>query len=348
MTPLLLAMIALASLQGDAPTTLREAAARDGMDFGTAVEPRYLSEPTYPDILASQFSVIEPENAMKFEQIHPRPDTDPSPYDFGPADQLANFARDHHQKLRGHCLLWYRQLPAWVTNQTMTPPQMAETLHHHIRTVMHHFAGRVFAWDVVNEAFVDDGTLRSSAWYDKPGIGFAGQGTGYIEQAFRWAREADPKAKLFYNDFSGELFNPKSNAIYAMLKDFKTRGVPVDGIGFQCHLWSGFDTPANLNAFRENLQRFADLGLIIHITELDLQLRSDSAEAFQAEANLYRDVAKVASSQSHCKLIQTWGFTDKHSWISNPAMGTGWGLPWDASYQKKPAWYAIIEGLERK
>ncbi len=333
-------------LQRD-PTTLRQAA-RKGLEVGTAVDPRWFAEQPYSEILASQFSVVEPENAMKFEPIHPRPDTDPNPYDFTAADQIVAFAREHRQKVRGHCLVWYRQVPYWVRDGKMTPDQMAETLHKHIQTVMGRYKGKVYAWDVVNEAIDDDGSVRHSVWYDKPGFGFAGQGTRYIEQAFRWAREADPQVKLFYNDYSDEMFNPKSDAIYAMLKDFKARRVPVDGIGFQCHLWPGFNSPENLEAFRKNLQRFADLGLIIHITELDLPLHSDSAEAFKQEADIYRDVVRIAGSQPAVKLIQTWGFTDKHSWISNPAAGTGWGLPWDANYDKKPAWGAMLEALEGK
>jgi endo-1,4-beta-xylanase len=330
------------------PTTLVGAASRDGIDIGTAVDPRWFAERPYTDIVGSQFNVLEPENAMKFEPIHPRPNTDPNPYDFSAADEIVSFAEQHHQKVRGHCLVWYRQVPRWLTGGSFTPGQMADILHKHMQTVMGRYEGKVFAWDVVNEAINDDGSMRPSVWYDHPGFGFAGQGTAYIEQAFRWAHEADPHAKLFYNDYSDELPNPKANAIYAMLKDFKARHVPVDGVGFQCHLWQGFNSPANLQAFSANLKRFADLGLVIHITELDLPLHSSSAEAFQQEALLYHDVVQVAKSVPAVKMIQTWGFTDKHSWISNPALGTGWGLPWDADYNKKPAWGAMMEALRGK
>jgi endo-1,4-beta-xylanase len=339
-------VLALAlGLQGG-HSTLRSAAATRGLDIGTAVTPQFFAEPPYKKIAGSQFSVIEPENAMKFEPIHPRPDTDPQPYDFSGADQIVAFAAEHGQKVRGHCLVWHSQVPRWITRGSLTPPQLSAALHKHIQTVLKHFARKVYAWDVVNEAFNDDGSMRPSVWYDKPGFGFAGQGTHYIEQAFRWAHEADSHAKLFYNDYSGELFNPKSNAIYAMLKDFKARGVPVDGIGFQSHLWVGFNNPQNLKAFKENLQRFARLGLIIHITEFDVPLKSNSAAAFAEEGTLYRDVVRVARSVPAVKLIQTWGFTDKHSWISNPAAGTGWALPWDADYNEKPAWHSMMEALE--
>jgi endo-1,4-beta-xylanase len=330
------------------PQTLKQAAAEKGIDVGTAVDPRYFAEPQYSEILANQFSVIEPENAMKFEPIHPRPDTDPNPYDFSGADQIVQFAQEHGQKVRGHCLVWYQQVSRWLREGNYTPAQMSDILHRHIQTVMGHFAGKVFAWDVVNEAINDDGSMRSSIWYDKPGFGFAGQGTHYVEQAFRWAHKADPHAKLFYNDFSDELPNPKSNAIYEMLKDFKSRGVPVDGIGFQCHLWRGFNSPENLKAFRENLERFHALGLIIHLTEIDATLKGDSQEAFQEEAKLYGDIIRTAVSVPGVKLVQTWGFTDKHSWINNPMAGTGWALPWDANYAKKPAWYAMMQALQGK
>ncbi len=137
---------------------------------------------------------------------------------------------------------------------------------------MAHYASKVYAWDVVNEAFNDDGTMRHTIWYDQPGIG-AGAGTKYIEQALRWAREADPSAKLFYNDYDAEEINKKSDAIYAMAKDFKKRGVPLDGIGFQTHVSLKFDDPAKLASFAKNLERFAKLGLELHITELDVRLR---------------------------------------------------------------------------
>lgn len=162
---------------------------------------------------------------------------------------------------------------------------------------MGHYAGKVYAWDVVNEAFNDDGTMRDTIWYDQPGNGFAGLGTQYIEQALDWARMADPNAQLFYNDYNAEAINAKSDAIFAMAQDFKTRGVPLDGIGFQLHIDLSYDAPTFLTSFTNNLQRFAALGLDLHITELDIRLSDSSSASYNAQAKLYGEFAAICVQQ---------------------------------------------------
>jgi endo-1,4-beta-xylanase len=176
---------------------------------------------------------------------------------------------------------------------------------------MGHYAGKVYGWDVVNEAFDDNANIRSTIWYDNPGIGFAGMRTQYIEQAFQWAHAADSNAKLYYNDYNIETLGPKSDAVYAMAQDFKSRGVPLDGIGFQFHVDLNFDNPATLSSVASNFQRFAALGLEIHITELDIRLSNSSAASFTAQATLYGKLATLCVQQPNCKVFQTWGFTDK-------------------------------------
>ena len=211
--------------------TLRDSAGRSGMLVGTAVRPQQLSEPLYAATLAREFNMIEPEDVMKWETIHPAPET----YDFSQGDRLVAFAISHQMKVRGHTLTWHQQNPPWLNDQQRTPEQLAQILEQHIKMVVRHYRGKVFAWDVVNEAF-DETTpvkLRSTIWYDQPGIGRAGKGSAYIEDCFRWAHAADPDALLFYNDVEAEWMNPKSDAIYAMVRDFRRRGVPIDGVGFQ-------------------------------------------------------------------------------------------------------------------
>ncbi len=283
---------------------------------------------------------------MKFGLIHPRPDTDPQPYDFRGADSLVAFAQAHNMVVRGHTLVWHNQIPAWVTKGSFSSSQLAKILKDHIDTVMAHYASKVYAWDVVNEAFNDDGSMRHTVWYDQPGIG-AGAGSNYIEQVFRWAHAADPNTKLFYNDYDAEEINKKSDAIYAMAKDFKKRGVPLDGIGFQTHISLKFDDPAKLVSYAKNLQRFADLGLELHITELDIRLNDSSPASLAAEAKLYGEITTLCVQQPSCKLLQTWGFTDKHSWIPGFYKGQGWALLWDDKYQKKPAYAAVREALAK-
>jgi endo-1,4-beta-xylanase len=309
-----------------------------------------LNEADYAQVLRTEFSQLEPENEMKFGLIHPRPDSDPHPYNFKGADELVAFAEAHHMLVRGHTLVWHRQVPSWLTARAQPPSQLApkelaEILHKHIQTVVSHYAGKVYGWDVVNEAFNEDGTMRETIWYDLPGVGYAGQGTKYIEQALRWARAADRHAKLFYNDYDSEPVNPKSDSIYAMAVDFKKRGVPLDGIGFQVHVDLAFDNPTTLASFRKNLKRFAALALQIQFTEVDIRLHDSTPASLQAQAHLYSEITKVCLELSACKAIQTWGFTDKHSWIPGWYPGMGWALLWDADYKKKPSYTAIIDAL---
>jgi endo-1,4-beta-xylanase len=356
--PLSLSLLLLPSCGGGSgsrstsppPPTLGSAAAAHGIKIGTAADSAFLSESQYSTVLGSEFSQLEPENEMKFGLVHPRPNTDPNPYDFSGADALVAFAQSHNLVVRGHTFVWHNEVPAWLTdginNGNIDSTELSSILQGHIQAVAAHYAGKVYAWDVVNEAFNDNGTVRDTLWYDQPGIGFAGQGTQYIEQALNWAHAADPNAKLFYNDYNDETLNPKSDAIFAMATDFKNRGVPLAGIGFQMHVDLSFDNPTTLTSFTNNLARFAALGMELHITELDIRLQSSDPASFNAQAHLYGEIASICVQQPACKVIQTWGFTDAHSWIPTFIPGWGWGLPWDANYQKKPAYNAILNALQ--
>jgi endo-1,4-beta-xylanase len=329
-----------------AAATLRQAVAAHHINIGAAAASAYLSEADYANVLGSEFSQLQAENEMKFGVIHPRPDADPNPYDFKGGDALVAFAQGHNMVVRGHTLVWHSQVPRWVAESKPTPPQLATILENHIHTVVSHYASKVYAWDVVNEAFNDDGTMRHTLWYDQPGIG-AGDGTKYIEQVFGWAHQADPAAKLFYNDYDAEVINKKSDAIYDMVKDFKKHGVPIDGVGFQFHVSLKFDDPAKLESAARNLERFAKLGLELHITELDIRLNDSSPASLAAQAKLYGEITTLCVQQPACKLIQTWGFTDKHSWIPQFYKGQGWALLWDDKYQKKPAYEAVGDALHK-
>jgi endo-1,4-beta-xylanase len=216
---------------------------------------------------------------------------------------------------------------------------------------MRHYASQVFAWDVVNEALDENGSLKDSPWYNQPGIGLAEKGSAYIEQAFRWAHEADPQALLFYNENGGEGLNRKSDAIYAMVKDFKRRGVPIDGVGLQMHIAAlDFDTAA----VAANIARLTALGLQVQITELDVSLPLDSTglatrDDLLRQAKVYRGVVRACLESPGCTAIQTWGFTDKYSWIGSHTHGTrGAALPFDPSYKPKPAYDAIVEEISAK
>jgi endo-1,4-beta-xylanase len=320
---------------------LRDLADRRGIKIGAAVNPSRLSEAAYAETLAREFNLAEPENAMKFGPIHPGA----SSYNFGPADAVVEFAQKHKMTVRGHTLVWHQQNPQWLTGGNLTAGQLSEALQEHIRTVLGRYAGKVYGWDVVNESFNDDGTLRSTVWHDKPGIGVAG--TGYIEQAFRWARAADPKAALFYNDYSAEAMNAKADAIYKMVRDFKARGVPIDGVGMQMH----FTLRAQpMESIETNIRRLVALGLEVQITELDVRVPVDAAgvasEADLAkQAQIYGDVVALCRKFPKCTAIQAWGFTDKYSWVPRQFPGTGAALIFDAAYRVKPAYDAIAAAL---
>ena len=154
-------------------------------------------------------------------------------FDFRQGDEVVRFAQAQGMKVRGHCLVWDHDKPKRLAEGHFTPSRLSDLLQEHITTEMKHYAVQVFAWDVVNEALDENGEAKNSIWYDQPGIVLAGKGTAYVEQAFRWAHDADPKALLFYNEAEGEGMNRKSDAIYAMGRDFKQRGVPIDGVGLQ-------------------------------------------------------------------------------------------------------------------
>ena len=329
------------------PASLRDAATSSGILVGAAVRPSLLSESAYSATLAREFNLLEPEDALKWLALRPTQGT----YDFSDADRLVRFAQAHGMKVRGHCLVWDHNNPDWLTHGRFTPTQLSRLLQEHITTVVRHYSGHVFAWDVVNEALDENGRLRDSPWYNQPGIGLSAQGPAYIEQAFRWAHDADPNALLFYNEAEGEEENRKSDAIYAMVKDFKRRGVPIDGVGLQMHISQlDFDT-ASVAA---NIARLTALGLQVHITELDVSLPLDSGGQVRhddlfRQADLYRGIAGACLTNPGCTAIQTWGFTDKYSWIGSHSHGTrGSALLFDRTYKTKPAYDAMLEELSRK
>jgi endo-1,4-beta-xylanase len=333
---------ALASVA--AAQSLRQQADHAGVLIGAAVRPSQFSERAYASTLAREFNIVEPEDALKWLTLRP----DKTTFDFHQGDQVARFARANQMKVRGHCLVWGRYNPAWVTQGRFTTKQLSRLLHEHITRVMKHYRGEVFAWDVVNEALDENGNVRDSIWYNQPGIGLAEKDTAYIEQAFRWAHKADPQALLFYNEAEGEGMNHKSDVIYAMVKDFKQRGVPINGVGLQMHV-PALDVESPTIA--ANIARLSALGVQVHITELDVSLALNPSgqpddNDLTRQSDVYREIVRACLNSPGCTAIQTWGFTDKYSWIGSHSRGTrGHALPFDRAYQPKPAYRAIYEEL---
>ena len=324
--------------------TVRQQADSLGFLVGTAVRPSQLAETAYASTLAREFNMVEPEDAMKWRTL--RPDADS--LDFRQGDDVVRFAQANHMKIRGHCLVWGRDNPEWLTQNHFTRRQLARLLRQHINRVMKHYQSQVFAWDVVNEALDEHGNLRDSIWYNQPGIGLSSKGTAYIERVFRWAHKADPHALLFYNEAEGEGLNRKSDAIYGMVRDFRRRKVPIDGVGLQMHMPM---LEANVTAIAENISRLTALGVQVHITELDVSLPLEPDGSVHPadlllQAEVYRRIVRACLQSSGCTAIQTWGFTDKYSWIGSHSHHTsGAALPFDQAYQPKAAYRAIWEEL---
>jgi endo-1,4-beta-xylanase len=328
--------------------SLRQQAESAGLLIGTAVRPGQLSETAYASTVAREFNMVEPEDAMKWWVLRPEAGS----FDFRQGDEVVRFAQDHQMKVRGHCLVWGRHNPEWLAHNHFTARHLSRLLHEHILRVMKHYQNEVFAWDVVNEALDENGNVRDSIWYNQPGIGFSGKGTAYIEKVFRWARKADPHALLFYNEAEGEGLNRKSDAIYAMVRDFRHRGVPIDGVGLQLHIpMLDADIPAVAANISSNIARLTALGVLVHITELDVSLPLDADGLVRPgdltlQAELYRGIVRACLNNAGCTAIQTWGFTDKYSWIGSHSQHTrGGALPFGQAYQPKPAYHAIWEEL---
>jgi endo-1,4-beta-xylanase len=210
---------------------------------------------------------------------------------------------------------------------------MRNVLKTHVQTVAAYFKGKIFAWDVLNEAILEDGSYRKTPFYNL-------LGAGYIADVFKWAKEADPSAKLFYNDYNTDGINPKSTAVFNMVKALKASGVPIDGVGFQAHVDSNFNVVQQRTL--ENYKRFRDLGLEVHLTEVDVTLAGTAprAERFAAQAKVYKDLLGTCLAVK-CTAFITWGFTDAFSWRS-----AGAPLPFDSDYQPKPAYFALLEALK--
>ncbi|MFC9470054.1 endo-1,4-beta-xylanase, partial [Streptomyces coelicoflavus] len=304
----------------EAADTLGSAAAGQGRYFGTAVAAGHLGEADYAATLDREFGSVTPENEMKWDATEPSR----GGFTFTSADRIVDHARSQGMDVRGHTLVWHSQLPSWVGR--LGASDLRTAMNDHIKGLMGHYKGEIHSWDVVNEAFQDGGSgaRRSSPFQDKLGDGF-------IEEAFRTARAADPAAKLCYNDYNTDGVNAKSNAVYAMVKDFKSRGVPIDCVGFQSHFNSNSPVPSD---YRQNLQRFADLGVDVQITELDIE-GSGSAQAAD-----YTEVVEACLAVDRCTGMTVWGVTDKYSWRSG-----GTPLLFDGNYYEKPAYDAVLSAL---
>jgi endo-1,4-beta-xylanase len=312
-----------------AATTLRGAAEAKNLYFGAAISTSHTSDSQYTSLAGAQFDMATPENEMKWDTV----ESSQGNFNFGPGDQIVSFATANNMRVRGHNLVWHSQLPGWVTS--LPTNQVQAAMENHITKEATHYAGKVYAWDVVNEPFDDSGNLRTDV-FDQA------MGSGYIADALKTARAADPNAKLYLNDYNIEGTGAKSDAMYNLVSSLKQQGAPIDGVGFESHLILG-QVPSTMQA---NMARFAALGVDVAITELDIRMNTPSTAATLAQqATDYQTVVNDCLAVSRCVGITTWGVTDKYSWVPGTFSGQGAALLYDENYNAKPAYNSVLAAL---
>jgi endo-1,4-beta-xylanase len=347
---------------GFAQTTLKAAFKNDFLIGAALNEAEFTGQNTNAVALVkAQFNTISPENALKWEAVHPKPDQ----YNFGPADQYVEFGQKNGMFVIGHNLVWHSQTPKWVFQDEKGNPVDRDTLlarmSNHISTVVGRYKGKIGGWDVVNEALNEDGSLRESPW--KKIIG-----EDYLLKAYQFAHEADPQAELYYNDYSLENA-PKRNGAIALIKKLQAQGVHIAGVGLQGHYKMDWPSPVQVD---ETIAAFSPLGVKVMITELDLNLlpsptKSQAAEislnfALRAELNPYTNglpttvqqqlaqryadlFAVFVKHHDRVSRVTFWGVTDGDSWLNNwPVKGrTAYPLLFNRDGKPKPAFNAVIQ-----
>ncbi len=304
----------------------------------------------YQQVLSAQFSSLTPENDMKWDAVHPAPDV----YDFSSADALVAFAKANHQQVRGHTLLWHSQNPAWVTaaSQTWTCDQARAVLEDHIRTVVGHFKGEIYEWDVANEIFQDtwdNGGVRLRTEANPFLKACADDPIALLEDAFRWAHDADPDAVLFLNDYNAEGINEKTDAYYALAQRMLADGVPLGGFGAQGHLSLQYGFDASIQA---NFERFAALGLQVAVTEADVRIplqpgeTGPTPEQVATQSERYDAMLTACLNVTACSSFTVWGFPDANSWVPSVFPGEGWATIFEDDYSPKPAFSAMLQSLQ--
>lgn len=332
--------------------------------IGAAVDSQ--SYMTHAALLSKHFNSVTPENDMKFDALEPSE----GKFSYAAADRIVDYATRNNMKIRGHTMVWHSQNPDWLfknsSGGTVSADVLLMRMKNHIDNVAKHFHGKVYAWDVVNEAIMEDGSFRNGNEPDgKQSQWYAIIGESYIAQAFQFAHAADPDAKLFYNDFY-DYIPAKQQAIYNMLKKLLDAGVPVHGVGMQCHLNIQPSTdPMNQGYYQtvENLENaiklYSSLGIAVQVTELDLSLyvpgvmytqdqfyttatftdalKNQQADRYRAFFELFRKYSSVITG------VTFWGIADDNTWLSEFSSGRkDFPLLFDVNHQPKPAYYSVV------
>ncbi|RQX03048.1 endo-1,4-beta-xylanase [Micromonospora inaquosa] len=309
------ATLAQADLSGPPGTTLQAAAERSGRYFGAAMGADRLNDSGFLTIADREFDMMTAVNEMKPDATEPNR----GQFDFRAGDAIYNWATQHGMRFRGHTLAWHAQQPRFWGS--LSGSALRTAMIDHINGVMAHYKGKFAYWDVVNEAFAENGSRRSS--------NLQSTGNDWIEVAFRTARAADPSVKLCYNDYNIENWSyGKTQGVYNMIRDFKNRGVPIDCVGLQTHFTGGSSLPGN---FQQTLSSFAALGVDVALTEADVT---------NASTSQYQGLTQACMNVPRCVGITTWGIRDSDSWRGNESP-----LLFDRNSNPKAAYTAVLNAL---
>ncbi|KAF2476999.1 glycoside hydrolase [Lindgomyces ingoldianus] len=304
--------------------------------FGTAIDNPSLNNTKYLSIAynTSEFGQVTPANGQKWMYIEPSRNV----FNYAMGDAIIKPAIQNHQMRRCHNLLWHSQLPDWLTSKNYTKSELIGILENHIKHEANYYKNECYAWDVVNEAFNDDGTYRNDLWLWTIG-------PEYLELAFKFAKKYVGRGtKLYYNDYNVERVNNKSMAIASMVKSFQAKDIPIDGLGFQAHFTTG--KAPSYDEVKASMKQFTDLGLEVAITELDVRTTlPDSDEKQAQQAKDYAATVKACKDTEDCVGVTVWDFWDPLSWVPDVFSGQGVPCLWSANYTKKPAYYAVAEVL---
>jgi endo-1,4-beta-xylanase len=322
-------------------STLKEKAS---FGIGAAVKTEQLNESSFALTLNGHFSQITAEWEMKMESIW----SSSSGFNWDRADRLVEYARNNGLDVHGHTLVWYKSFPGWFRSAAYDSTAFENRVKEYIQATVGRYRGKVVSWDVLNEAFNDNGTLRSE---DCPVYATFNDPIAFYGRCFEYARQADPGAKLFYNDYNMVLASGKRNAVKMMVERFREEGYPIDGIGEQCHVRLTTDR----NTMKAGLRDLAGTGLLIHISELDVIVNTEKSDSY-----MFVDSEKIKQAQMYGAIVEmyetlpdnqkfavtTWGITDKHTWLTDWWHPREYPLLFDANYQPKKAYGAFFESLK--
>ena len=310
------------------------------------------------NILKTEYNALVTGNKLKMANIlRERPDdpfnikiSDLNTYNI---DRFVDYANKHNMKKRGHVMVWYKQIPNWLEEESVnwSSQQIYSFTESYIRALSKYTVGKIDEWDVLNEAIVFNG-YRTNTWYEKVNSEENDNGEiGYLtffSKLFKWAREENADVKLFYNDYGIEEFGtPKNNLMRIMVKDLKTQlNTPIDGVGLQSH----FKLENMNSSFMENLGNTIDdlgnSGFIANLTELDIRICDGISQGIQEQKDAYKQIVLTAFSKPNCNTILIWGSSDIDSWIPSHFSNCGQATPHDENFEKKPAYFGIKEALQ--